>query len=118
MGMGLGEERYWGVKEELERDWTRGGEELGVFCGTGGVREDAMGVDSTAKEGDGEGEGEDEETSDSSPCQKEIQNVSSLLALESNQLGCHGILYGWSRMLGACSFLLFLFPPAFSPHFR
>ena len=66
--MGLGEERYWEVKGELERDWTRGGGEFGVFCGTGGVREDAMVVDSSIKEGDGEGE--DEETSDSSPCQK------------------------------------------------
>jgi hypothetical protein len=25
--MGLGEERFWEVKGELERDWTRGGGE-------------------------------------------------------------------------------------------
>ena len=106
-GTVLGDEGRIG--EEVE------GNEVCVAEGEG-VREDAMDIDSFAEEDDGEGEGDIRQL----PLPK-INPKCTRPSPRSSRTsycaaGCRGILYGWSRMLGACSFLHFFFPPAFFPH--
>ena len=110
-GMVLGDEGR--VGEGLDERWR--GNEVCVAEGEG-VREDAMDIDSFAEEDDGEGEGDIRQL----PLPKRNPKCTrpSLRSSRTSYCaaGCRGILYGWSRMLGACSFLHFPFPPCFPPH--
>ena len=117
--MGLGEERYWEMKGELEREVE------GKVAEREGVKQDAMDVNSSSDEDEGEGEGK--EMPNSSPCQKQIQNKNigahvppralatpaGRARIEPPRLSRDFI---WMVEDARCIFFsLFLFPPAFSP---